>query len=256
MGAPNLIVCIRGLGPSIPGLSVPFLGNPKISLRQGSTIIDSSDNWGMHPSAPDVIAYGLAPTNPSEAALVKTLAPGAYTVVLEDAGTAYGVGLFEIYALGANQQTRLQNVSTRCVVGTGDNRAIAGSIVTNPEFSSSSAPRRRILMLGNGPRLADAGVPGFLPNPYLEVYNSGGGFIAANDRWEDIDGTSVGLQSELTENGWEIPPLTSKGHPNPNYRPDEAALWPTFSAAEAFTAILGPAPGTSTGIGLIEFYES
>lgn len=253
MGAPDLTVCIRGLGPSML-LGVPVLGNPKITLRQGSTIIDSNDNWGNHPSVGQVVANGLAPSNSFESALIKTLAPGAYTVVLEDAGTAYGVGLFEIYALGTNQQSRLQNVSTRCLVGTGDNRAIAGSIVTNPEFSSSSAPKRRILMLGNGPRLADAGVPGFLPNPYLEVANSGGIF-ASNDRWEDIDGTSIGLQSELTENGWEIPPLTPKGQPNPNYRPDEAALWPTFSAGESFTAILGPASGTPTGIGLIEFYE-
>jgi thermitase len=259
---PPLKVAIRGLGPSVD-VGVARLGNPKITLRQGSTVRDSNDNWQSHPTAAELQSRNLQPASALEAALIITLEPGTYTVVLEDAGTAYGVGVFELYELenATNQQTRLLNVSTRCLVGTGDNQAIAGAIVGSSEprlslppdnverLTLAQVPKRRILMLGNGPTLGALGVSGFLPNPFLQLANSAAQIIGTNDRWEDIDGTSIGLQSELTENGWRGAPSSE------NYRPDEAALWPTFSAGSSFTAILGPAGGSGEGIGLIEFYE-
>jgi len=62
-----------------------------------------------------------------------------------------------------------------------------------------------------------------------------------NDRWEEIDGDSVGLEYELSQNGLEA----AAGQPE--YRPEEAALWPTFASGESFTAILSPAGGSGSG---------
>ena len=70
-----------------------------------------------------------------------------------------------------------------------------------------------------------------------------------NDRWEEIDGDSVGLEYELSQNGLQVAPG------EPRYQPEETALWPTFSTGESFTAVLSPAGGSTREIGLIEFYE-
>ena len=44
-----------------------------------------------------ISADGLAPSNPKESALLATLAPGAYTVIVNGVSGATGVGLVEIY---------------------------------------------------------------------------------------------------------------------------------------------------------------
>ena len=246
-GTGTLKVAIRGLGPSLPNLGVAKLTDPQIRIYSGANQIFFNDDWGNLPQDQknDLASVGLTPTDSHEAAAVQTLAPGAYTVIEESQNGQFGVGLFEIYELGlpTNEQTRLLNVSTRCIVGTGNEVAIAGTILGDP----SIVPNRRILSLGRGPSLAAAGVNGVLPNPALELHDSTGAIVAFNDQWKDIDGTSTGLEDKLVEAGFRPPPTAAEQYLN------ESNVWPTLRPG-AFTAILRDA-GNATGIGIVEFYE-
>lgn len=265
--APCLRVAIRGLGPSVPvGVNVARLVDPVIELHGPAgfdTIIN--DNWQDDPSAAEVTAIGLQPSNSTEAAMIRSLSPGAYTVVVRGHGSSsdYGVGLVELYALGNDERFRFTNISTRCLVGTGDNVAIAGTILQNPgpdldqlnspaspSPSPTPPPKRRILSFGRGPSLQRFGLTGTLPNPYLEfheVLNGIDTIIANNDQWKDIDGPSTGLEDKLVAAGFMPLPYLPEQYLN------ESALWPTLRP-DSYTAILKDA-GNASGIGLIEFYE-
>ncbi len=43
----------------------------------------------------------LAPNDPSESAVLPTLAPGGYTAIVRGAGDVTGTGLVEVYVLGS-----------------------------------------------------------------------------------------------------------------------------------------------------------
>jgi hypothetical protein len=164
--------------------------------------------------------------------MVRWLNPGAYTVIVRDEGTQYGVGLFEIYELqgNTNEQSRLVNLSSRCLVGTGDEQAIVGTVVGDFNNTGLPKPDRRVLILGKGPSLGAFGLQGTLSDPQLSVSNMG----LYNNNWV--------LDEELSTAGLE------PGH----YL--ESALWPTFAPASANTVVLSGVNG-ATGIGSIEIYE-
>jgi subtilisin family serine protease len=234
---PALKVGIRGLGPSLQGtVNAAVLGNPRIELHDGfGTLIDANNNWADDWNAAETTASGLQPSDSNEAAMVRWLNPGAYTVVLSDEGTQYGVGLFEIYELqgNANEQSRLVNLSTRCLVGTGDEQAFAGTLVGDFNNTGLPKPDRRLLIFGKGPSLAAFHVQGALSDPQLSASNG-----EYNDNW-----ASIGVLGEELSTA-QIAPTN----------PLESVLWPTFAPASGNTVILSGANG-ATGIGLIEFYE-
>jgi hypothetical protein len=95
-------ILVRGIGPSLSAVGVSnALQNPVIELHdgQGATIA-SNDDWGTSPDAAALQTSGLAPANAKEAAILKTLAPGAYTVVLSGVNGGTGVGIVEAFNLG------------------------------------------------------------------------------------------------------------------------------------------------------------
>ena len=94
----NSRVVLRGLGPSIPlGEALP---NPKLELKDANGMtLAINDNWRDAPNANDIQSLGLQPGNDLESAILKTLAPGAYTVILQDANSETGIGLVEAYPL-------------------------------------------------------------------------------------------------------------------------------------------------------------
>lgn len=259
-----LKVVLRGIGPSMPPLSVPRLSNPKIRLNNASGApIGMNDDWGTLDAQrkADLINNGLAPTDSREAAMVEELLPGSYTLFVESQDGQFGVGMFEIYALGSSQAPRLVNVSTRVPVGTGDEVAIGGTIVGDPnQASDPNIPNRRILTFGKGPSIPVAGaavpdvvynktpveqlpvkaVASVLPDPLLELH-SATAMIASNNQWRTIDGSSTGLEDKLVESNFA--PLNE----------NEAAIWPTLRPGQ-YTAILKDA-GSGDGIGLVELFE-
>lgn len=94
---------MRGIGPSLTVLGVTnALANPTLQLRDnnGALLIGNND-WQDDPAqASELIAAGLAPTNPLESGIAATLPPGLYTALLAGFSNGTGVGVVEIYDRG------------------------------------------------------------------------------------------------------------------------------------------------------------
>ena len=224
---------VRGIGPSLP-LS-GLLADPFLELHSGTDTIASNDNWkdNIAGGSQEVAIEntGLAPANDIESAILAVLDPGAYTAILRGTNNGTGVGLVEVYNLGAasmdvSSQAYLANISTRGDVQTGDNVMIGGFI------NQGSVPIR-VLIRGIGPSLT--GVSGALANPVLELHNPDGS-IVTNDDWMTTQKTDIIATTLAPTN------------------PLESAILVTLPVGEnAYTAIVRGANNT-TGIGLVEAY--
>ena len=92
----------------------------------------TNNNWMDDPvQEAAIMATGIAPTNNLESAIDATLNPGAYTGVVRGNGGTTGIGLVEVYDLSQAVPAKLANISTRALVGTGDDIVIAGFILGN-----------------------------------------------------------------------------------------------------------------------------
>ena len=92
-------VLIRAVGPTLANYGVSgVLADPMLQLNSGSTVIASNDDWGDAANAAAIAATGLAPGNGLESAILITLTPGAYTVIVSGFGSVTGVGIIEVFA--------------------------------------------------------------------------------------------------------------------------------------------------------------
>ena len=87
---------------------------------------------------------------------------------------------------------KFNNISTRAMVGTGDDVMIGGFII--------GEGLQQVLVEAIGPELADRGVAGALADPVLTVTAADGTVLMVNDNWEDSQGQmvirSLGRQSK------------------------------------------------------------
>lgn len=237
VGAGTKTLLIRGLGPSLAAASImDTLADPVLELHDGATnaLIASNDNWKVSDTGGSqqavIEATGIPPTNDNEAAIYVTLQAGAYTVIESGKLNTTGIGLVEVYDLTPGFGPELANISTRGFVDTGDKAMIAGFIA-----ASSSGGSGQVILRALGPSLASAGVLNPLLDPTLELYDSNGVLLAANDNWKDTQ------QTEIEATG--IPPTNDA----------EAAIVRTF-APGGYTAIVRGKNDT-TGVGLVEAYN-
>jgi hypothetical protein len=96
-------VVLRGIGPSLTALGVTnALANPTLELRDGNgALLMANNDWQENATQmAELVGTGLAPTDPLESAIMATLGPGAYTVVLAGFNNGTGVGVVEAYGLG------------------------------------------------------------------------------------------------------------------------------------------------------------
>ncbi|MDQ3115043.1 MAG: aryl-sulfate sulfotransferase [Verrucomicrobiota bacterium] len=230
-GTENKKVALRVLGPSLSDAGVAdTLADPVMTLHNSTgAVIATNDDWQTDAGADDLTAEGLAPGSTAEAATVQTLTPGSYTVVATGKDGATGLGLVEAYDLSAADSTRLANLSTRAVIGTGDKVLIGGFIVGDVANSS-------VVLRALGPSLAPFGVNDPLSDPILTVYDGNGVSLATNDNWQDGPNAL-----DLTEN---------------NLAPGDPAEAATilFLPAGAYTTIVNGAVD-GTGTGLLEIYN-
>jgi hypothetical protein len=93
-------IVVRGLGPA--GVPNP-LADPTLELRDANgAFIRSNNNWQDDAAqAAGLTAANLAPPNILDAAIMTTLPPGPYTALLAGRNGGTGVGLVEVYDLGA-----------------------------------------------------------------------------------------------------------------------------------------------------------
>ena len=137
----------------------------------------------------------------------------------------------EVYDTTPAASSQLANISTRGFVQTGDNVMIGGFILGGNTGNTSVAVR------GIGPSLSQSGLSNVLADPTLELRDSNGALLVANDNWQD-DPVSA---AQLTAHG--LAPQNSL----------ESGIFASLPPG-AFTAILAGKNG-GTGIGLVEIYN-
>lgn len=93
-------VVIRGIGPSLFQSGVTnSLADPMVELYDANGVqFAVNDNW-QDTQQTDIQNSGLAPADNREAAIIATLAPGAYTAIVRGKNNTSGVGLVEVYDL-------------------------------------------------------------------------------------------------------------------------------------------------------------
>ncbi len=91
------LVAIRATGPSLTSHGVTgALQDPVLELHDGNgALIASNDNWkNTQDSA--IAATGIAPPDPRESAIVKSLLPGNYTAIVRGKANTTGIALVEV----------------------------------------------------------------------------------------------------------------------------------------------------------------
>jgi uncharacterized repeat protein (TIGR01451 family) len=225
-------VVLRGLGPSLSQFGITdLLLDPVLELRgESGNLIFRNDNW-KDSQRTQLEATGLQPTDDRESAIVTTLPPAAYTVILTGKNGTTGIGAVEVYDNGQMVDSRLANISTRGFVQTQDKVMIGGftlGVTNNPA---------QIAVRGLGPSLAQAGLSNVLADPTLELRDANGALLVANDDWQS-DPISA---AQLSANGLACP------------NPKESGIFTQLPPGQ-FTAILA-GKGGGIGIGLVEIYN-
>jgi uncharacterized protein (TIGR03118 family) len=227
-GSKNVV--LRAIGPSLTSSGISDgLEDPVLELRAADgSLIESNDDWMSNQA--EVEATGLAPTDPRESAIVRTLATGTYTAIVRGKGSATGVALAEVYDIDTQpSSSQLANISTRGLVQTQNNVLIGGFQLGG----NSGSPL--IVARAIGPSLADFGILSPLADPTIEFHDSNGATLSTNDNWRDTQELEI-LYLILAPTRDAESALVIQPVPGP------------------YTAIVAGKDG-GTGIGLVEIFN-
>jgi hypothetical protein len=227
-GSEQKKVILRGIGPS---LNVPGkLDDPIIQLFNSANVnIGTNDDWKSDQQ--NVQNTGLAPSDDRESAIVITLDPGAYTLVMRGKNNSSGIGVVEVYDIGFDANARLANVSSRGFIGTGDNILIGG-FVAGPQTSAVTG----VVIRAIGPSLSQFNVPQPIPDTTLELHNGNGVTIASNDDWQSDQKAAIEATGLAPSDSHESAILMQHFEPGP------------------YTAIIR-GKNNAVGVGLVEIYD-
>jgi plastocyanin len=220
-------IIIRAIGPS---LSLPGkLANPILELFSGSTLLESNDNWVESPNKQAIIDSTIPPSNDLESAIVRMLPANSasYTAVVRGVNNTTGIGVVEAYDLDQTVDSKLANISTRGLVQTDPNVLIAGTIVIGQNA-------QKVIVRAIGPSLSLAGK---LADPNLELRDSNGTLLQANDNWKDSANKQAIIDSTVP----------------PSHDLESAIVATLPSNGASYTAIVRGAQGAS-GIAVVEVY--
>ena len=120
------------------------------------------------------------------------------------------------------------NISTRGMVGTGQNVLIAGFII------SGNQPKK-VIVRALGPTLSTLGVSGALADPTITIFNSSNVVVAFNDNWRNTQETEIAASGFAPPNDLE-----------------SAIIAPL--APGSYTAVVS-GKNSGTGVALAELYE-
>jgi len=233
--APKRVI-LRAIGPSLVGFGIPIgnvLADPVLELHgPGAFVTITNNNWRDTQEA-EIQATGVPPTNDFESAIVVTLTPGSYTAIVRGNNGTSGVALVEVYDLNQASASKLANLSTRAFVSTGSDIMIAGFLLSGNTLVD------RVVVRGIGPSLAPGLFPAsaVLANPVLELRDSNGTLLVANNDWQD----NAAQAAELIADG--LAPSS----------PLESGIAATLPPG-LYTALLAGL-NNGTGIGLVEVYD-
>jgi len=233
-------VLIRAVGPTLGSVfGLPgALASPRLELRasdQTSLAVNvgiAADRVAIDAASQRAGAFALGASG-ADAAILTTLAPGAYTATVRSATEASGIALIEVYDLtGITPGQKLLNISTRASAGTGDNLLIAGFVVP-------PGAAKRVLVRGVGPGLTRFGVQGVLAQPSIQVIK---------------DGVTVGQNTNWTTSTYRDAITVSSAAVGAfSLSPDDSAVILTLGPG-SYTAQVSGA-GSASGVALVEVYE-
>jgi hypothetical protein len=233
-GTTSKHVLIRAIGPTLATYQIgDVLADPMLELHgPGVFATIANDNWRDTQEA-EIQATGIPPTSELEAAIVATLAPGAYTAIVRGNGSTSGIALFEVYDLNQGVDSKLANLSTRAFVGTDEEIVIAGFLLSHESASNT------VVVRGIGPSLAPGLFPvgAVLTDPILELRDSNGTLLMTNNNWQDDPVQAA----EITASG--LAPANNL----------ESAIAATLPSG-LYTALLSGVDN-GTGIGVVEVYD-
>jgi hypothetical protein len=126
----------------------------------------------------------------------------------------------------------LANISTRGLVGTGDNVLISGFIITRTDAAPLTVAIRAL-----GPSLATAGVTDALQDPTVDLFDGQGHLIASSDNWKNNTPDATQIHAVGLD-------------PKDNR---ESALYRILPVG-SYTAVVRGKNNT-TGVGLVEVYN-
>jgi len=251
-------VLIRGVGPSLQTEGFPAdecIPATQIQVYDvNSNLIASNNGWATSPDGGAAVAAAATQVGDfpltnwagggGDSALVTTLSPGDYTVVVSPSPGAPAtyqrgyVGLVEVYDVSLTDGGRFVNISTRGLVGSGDAQMIVGCTV-------AGSGQKRLLIRGIGPALGQFGLMTTLPNPVLTLYDGHSNQIALNDDWSNSAQTDQIRTLAAACGAFALPEGSV-----------DASLL-TLASPGNYTAIVGAKAGTTlTGLALVELYET
>src|ERR1700730_17053584 len=220
-------------GPRSPGApTVDAGGDQIVDLSAGSVMLNGVVNapsgnaaiqWKLY-SGPANVAFGNANSASTSFSFSQ---PGSYILELSADDGVHTVA-YDAVVISVMPQARMVNISTRAMVGVGENVSIGGFVV------QGNAPKQ-VLIRAIGPSLINYGVPGVLVDPTLELHGSDGSLLVSNDDWK----TS---QQQAIQNTGLAP------------GDDRESAILTSLAPGNYTAIMAGKNSTG-GVGLVEGYE-
>ncbi|HEX2853552.1 MAG TPA: hypothetical protein VHO24_09955 [Opitutaceae bacterium] len=239
-GSRQLVV--RAGGPAIQNVA-GTLARPRLELYKVgvSTPVATNVGWDTG-TLSETAALRAAFTatglpqyadNSADCALIATVNAGeAYTATISGVNSTTGVGLVELYEVGAGT-ARMTAISCRAQVGTGGGILIPGIII------SGTTPKQ-VIIRAKGPSIV--GVAGLLAQPKLTVYDGAGVQLATNTGWTTSPDVAA-ITAATTACGLI---------PFPAGSADSAVL--LTLPPGGYTAHVSGANGT-TGVALVEVYE-
>lgn len=237
-GTASRQVLVRAAGPALGVVANldGVLADPTIDLHDQASgaVVATNDDWSST-LAPAFAAVGAFPwtDGSKDAAILTTLAPGAYTAVVKGRDDGTGIALVEIYDASVGLAgSRLENLSTRSLVGIENSVQIGGFVI-------GGTTARVIVIRAAGPALnASFGLNGVLADPVIELHDQGSGAVIA------------------TADDWDITA-------SPHFTKVGAFPWLSDSRDAAMVRSLDPGAYTvivrgkngGTGVALVEIYE-
>jgi hypothetical protein len=179
--------------------------------------------WRLY-SGPTAVAFA----DPSHATTTASFTQaGVYTLLLGANDGVHAVA-YDALVVHVTSRASMGNISTRVDILNGESVSIGGFII-------AGTTAKNVIIRGIGPSLANVGVQGSLADPTLELWDSSGNLLVANDNWKEA-------QEQVIR---------------------DTMLAPTNDLESAIVAPLQPGAYTAivrgknntTGIGLVEIYD-
>ena len=225
---------------NVPAGSAPTFANQPISVSVtgGKVALNavatagSTYQWMWNGSTPVAGATSSTLVIPDAAA-----AAGSYTVVATNSAGSTTSSPASVSIVSTSNRGHLSNLSARAQVGSGAN-LIFGGFEIGPFGGPGHMP---VLVRGSGPALVQFGVPGTLPDPQLQLFDSADTMLDSSSGWGG-DATVTSTASAVGAFPWTS--STSL----------DSALVETL-ATGGYTAQIAGHSG-DTGDALVEIYDA